>query len=73
MQYAPGHDFILLEDLIRKHIQVLFPGMQLKTQYGLRVTRNHDYDLHENEVMDLLKSVESENEADRPEPDSGTP
>ncbi len=56
----PGHHFILLEDLIRKHIQVLFPGMQIKDTIALRVTRNHDYDLHENEVMDLLKSVESE-------------
>jgi polyphosphate kinase len=56
----PGHHFILLEDLIRKHIQILFPGMQIKSTIALRVTRNHDYDLHENEVMDLLKSVESE-------------
>ena len=50
----------MLEDLIRKHIQILFPGMQIKNTIALRVTRNHDYDLHENEVMDLLKSVESE-------------
>jgi len=34
--------------------------MQIKETIALRVTRNHDYDLHENEVMDLLKSVESE-------------
>ena len=56
----PGHHFILLEDLIREHIQVLFPGMQIKQTIALRVTRNHDYDLHENEVMDLLESVETE-------------
>ena len=34
--------------------------MQVKNTIALRVTRNHAYDLHENEVMDLLKSVESE-------------
>jgi polyphosphate kinase len=56
----PGHHFILLEDLIRNHIQVLFPGMQIKDTIVLRVTRNHDYDLHENEVMDLLESVQTE-------------
>ena len=56
----PGHHFILLEDLIRKHIQVLFPGMQIKGTIALRVTRNHDYDLHENEVIDLLESVQTE-------------
>ena len=56
----PGHHFILLEDLIRKHIQVLFPGMQIKGTVAFRVTRNHDYDLHENEVIDLLESVQTE-------------
>ena len=59
-QDKPGHHFILLEELVRKHIQGLFPGMQIKQTIALRVARNHDYDLHENEVMDLLKSVESE-------------
>jgi len=55
-----GHQFILLEDLIRKHIQGLFPGMEIKSTIALRVTRNHDYDLDESEVSDLLESVEYE-------------
>jgi polyphosphate kinase len=55
-----GYHFILLEDLIREHIQRLFPGMEIKDIIAFRVTRNHDYDLHEDEVMDLLKSVEAE-------------
>jgi polyphosphate kinase len=55
-----GVHFILLEDLIREHIQRLFPGMEIKNIIAFRVTRNHDYDLHEDEVMDLLKSVEAE-------------
>jgi polyphosphate kinase len=55
-----GHHFILLEDLIRRHIHRLFPGMEIKNIIAFRVTRNHDYDLYENEVMDLLKSVEAE-------------
>jgi polyphosphate kinase len=55
-----GHHFILLEDLIRRHIHQLFPGMEIKNVIAFRVTRNHDYDLYENEVMDLLKSVEAE-------------
>jgi polyphosphate kinase len=55
-----GHHFILLEELIRKHIHILFPGMEIKNILAFRVTRNHDYDLHENEVMDLVKSVEAE-------------
>jgi polyphosphate kinase len=55
-----GYHFILLEDLIREHIQSLFPGMEIKNIIAFRVTRNQDYDLHEDEVMDLLKSVEAE-------------
>ena len=55
-----GYHFILLEDLIREQIQRLFPGMEIKNIIAFRVTRNHDYDLHEDEVMDLLKSVEAE-------------
>jgi polyphosphate kinase len=55
-----GYHFILLEDLIREHVQRLFPGMEIKNIIAFRVTRNHDYDLHEDEVLDLLKSVEAE-------------
>lgn len=59
-QEMAGYHFVLLEDLMREHIQSLFPGMTIKNVIAFRVTRNHDYDLHENEVMDLLKSVEAE-------------
>ena len=55
-----GYHFILLEDLIREHVQSLFPGMEIKNIIAFRVTRNHDYDLQEEDVMDLLKSVEAE-------------
>ncbi len=56
----PGHHFVLLEELIRQHIHLLFPGMEIKNIMAFRITRNHDYELHENEVLDLLKSVEAE-------------
>jgi polyphosphate kinase len=55
-----GYHFILLEDLIRRHVRWLFPGMEIKNIIAFRVTRIHDYDLHEEEVMDLVKSVEAE-------------
>jgi polyphosphate kinase len=57
---APGHHFILLEELIRQHIHMLFPGIEIKHIIAFRITRNHDYELHEDEVLDLLKSVEAE-------------
>ncbi len=52
--------FVLLEDLIRLNIGALFPGMNITACFPFRVTRNQDYDLHEDTVMDLLKSVEAE-------------
>jgi polyphosphate kinase len=52
--------FILLEDLICHYIHRLFPGMKIKYVTAFRLTRNHDYDLHENEVLDLLQSIEAE-------------
>ncbi len=57
---SDGYHFILLEELIRRHIHRLFPGMEIKNVIAFRVTPNHDYDLHEDEVMDILKSVEAE-------------
>ncbi|MBN1663631.1 MAG: polyphosphate kinase 1 [Deltaproteobacteria bacterium] len=53
------HD-VLLEEMIRRHICRLFPGMEIKNCIAFRVTRNHDYDLQENEVMDLAQSVQAE-------------
>jgi polyphosphate kinase len=57
---TPGYHYVLLEDLIRQQIHKLFTGMEIKNLISFRITRNHDYDLHEDEVMDLLKSVEAE-------------
>ncbi len=54
------HCFILLEDLIIRHMSKLFPGMKIRHCIPFRVTRNLDYDLHENDVLDLLASVEAE-------------
>lgn len=56
---SEGYRFVLLEDLIGQYIYRLFPGMKIRSVITLRVTRNHDYDLYENEVLDLLESVEA--------------
>ncbi len=54
------HHFVLLEDLLSLKIGGLFPGMTITACFPFRVTRNQDYDFHEDAVMDLLKSVEAE-------------
>ncbi|MCB9231738.1 MAG: polyphosphate kinase 1 [Bacteroidia bacterium] len=60
---VPGknpHDFILLEDLITNHLDLLFPNMRILNVSEFRVTRNADMDLSEAEADDLLKLIERE-------------
>src|SRR5262249_23158252 len=53
---APGqrdlstkHSFVLLEDLIARHVGTIFPGVRLKGVYVFRVTRNFDLEIDEEE------------------------
>jgi polyphosphate kinase len=52
--------FVLLEDLIARHLAALFPGMAVRDAYLFRVTRDADLDLQEDEADDLLQAIESE-------------
>jgi polyphosphate kinase len=52
--------FILLEELVKHNIDKIFLGYALAQSIPVRVTRNLDYTLLENEVVDLLKSVQRE-------------
>ncbi len=52
--------FIPLEEVITAHVQSFFPGLRLLTAIPFRVIRHADLTLQEDEVQDLLKSVESE-------------
>ncbi|MEL6649402.1 MAG: polyphosphate kinase 1 [Bacteroidota bacterium] len=53
-------DFVLIEDLIRNHTGMLFPGMKIVNLSEFRITRNADLDLSEAEADDLLKLIERE-------------
>ena len=55
-----GMRFIAIETLIDVHLSRLFPGLKVKRVVPLRVLRNADILLQEDEVQDLLKSVETE-------------
>jgi polyphosphate kinase len=52
--------YVLLEDLIASHLRSLFFGLDPGDCYTIRVTRNLDYNLLENKVVDLLKSIQKE-------------
>lgn len=57
---ADKKQFVLLEDLVKANIGKIFMGYELSEAHPIRVTRNLDYTLLENEVVDLLKSVQRE-------------
>ncbi|MCX6123919.1 MAG: RNA degradosome polyphosphate kinase, partial [Proteobacteria bacterium] len=52
--------YVILEDLVKAHIDRIFLGYEMADAQPIRVTRNLDYTLLENEVVDLLKSVQRE-------------
>jgi polyphosphate kinase len=54
------HVFTPLEAVIRMHLPDLFPGMGLVKDAVFRVTRNSDIEIDDDEVEDLLKTIEQE-------------
>jgi polyphosphate kinase len=59
---VPGasNRFLPIEELIRQHASYFFPGLDVKEVVAFRVIRNAAALLQEDEVEDLLKSVETE-------------
>ncbi|MEO1203448.1 MAG: polyphosphate kinase 1 [Pseudomonadota bacterium] len=62
----PGcHDFVFLSSVIRMHVDELFPGLGVEGCYQFRVTRNSNLYVDEEEVDDLVRTLEGELEASR--------
>ncbi len=55
-----GRCFVLLEDVIARHVAQLFPGMAIDGCWPFRVTRNWDLSIDEEEAEDLLVTIERE-------------
>src|SRR6266404_2844596 len=57
----PGrHVLVPLETVIRLHLPELFPGMEMDDATAFRVSRNGEYEIDDDEVEDLLKTIEEE-------------
>jgi polyphosphate kinase len=52
--------YVLLEDLVARHVSTIFPGVELDRLYVFRVTRNFDIEVDEEEAEDLLQSIQQE-------------
>lgn len=59
-QRAGDHDFVLLADLVRTFMVELFSNIAVKGVYQFRVTRNSNLFVDEEEIDDLMKSLEWE-------------
>ncbi len=59
-----GCTFVPLEDLIAKHLDALFPGMEIRDYDVFRVTRDADFTVSD-EADDLVRAVEDELRARR--------
>lgn len=55
-----GRRFVPLEDLIRAHVDQLFPGMTVGSAHVFRVTRNADILRDEEEADDLIQMISEE-------------
>ena len=54
-----GNTFVPLEDVIARHLDALFPGMELLRHTFFRVARDADFEVSD-EADDLLRAVENE-------------
>jgi polyphosphate kinase len=53
------HTFVPLEDIIARHLDKLFPGMEILSYDYFRVTRDADFEVSD-EADDLLQAIEEE-------------
>ena len=52
--------FIPVEDVIAAHLHELFPGMIIEDYYAFRLTRNEDLDIEEEDIENILETMEQE-------------
>ena len=52
--------YVLLEDLIARHVSTIFPDVRVEGLYVFSVTRNFDIEVDEEEAEDLLQSIQQE-------------
>ncbi len=55
---AGRYDFVLLEDVIRMHMDTLFSGATVTSARAIRVTRDAELDLQPEKAEDLLLTIE---------------
>ena len=57
---GPGRHYVFLQGIIRRHLSLLFPGLEVKESHAFRMTRNSDLYIDEEEAENLLETIEDE-------------
>lgn len=57
LQRPSGYHYVLLDDIIRAHAGILFPGFAFQESHVFRVTRDADVEIAEDEANDLITAV----------------
>jgi len=57
---SPGRVWVFLEDVIARHVGMLFPGLDILSVSPFRLTRNWDMEIDEEEAEDLLQTIQQE-------------
>jgi polyphosphate kinase len=57
---GPGRHFVFLQGIIRRHLALLFPGIEVKESHAFRMTRNSDLYIDDEEAENLLETIEDE-------------
>jgi polyphosphate kinase len=57
---GPGYQYVLLEDVICDQMAELFQGLSVTGAYAFRITRDSDLSFDEDDVEDLLETIEQE-------------
>ncbi len=52
------HYIMFLEDVIKEHIDAIFPGYEVKSSYSLKLTRDADMEYDEYEGDDLIDAID---------------
>lgn len=55
--HSDGFHYIPLEQIIRAHAGILFPGLRLRESHVFRVTRDADVEIAEDEANDLITAI----------------
>lgn len=57
LERESGNHFVLVEQIIKAHSNILFPGLTIKSSNTFRVTRDADFEIAEDEAEDLLTEI----------------